>query len=141
MRARRAIHGSSGMRPDAPAPLGDVAGTDGGADDRLIYWRSTTFKISGRTRTPSSSRLKYAPVSTLRSYDSINSLSPRVCGGSTGCGDANAAYCRADDSVSWARGSLIPNARKYFGDIAVAGLLAQELGGWGFPSFHPSMQP
>jgi hypothetical protein len=67
-------------------------------------------------------------VSRLISYDSTNPLSPGVCGGSTTYEFANAEYCGLDDSVSWDRGSFIPTARKYFGDIAVSGLLAHEFG-------------
>ena len=123
-----ATHGFTGVRPDAPAPTGDVAGTDGGDNDRLALLAVNDIQGFWTTIFPEFFPGQYVPVSSLRSYDSTNPSSPRVCGRSVDYGEPNAAYCPRDDSVSWDRGSLIPNARKYFGDIAVAGLLAHEFG-------------
>ncbi|OBJ29355.1 peptidase [Mycobacterium colombiense] len=123
-----ATHGPTGVRPNTPAPSGVVKHGDSGSDDRLAllavndiqgFWTDTfpTF-FSGRFR----------PVSSLISYDSTNPLSRGVCGQIRGYHEPNALYCPLNDSVAWDRGSLIPSARKYFGDIAVAGVLAHELG-------------
>jgi len=123
-----ATHGFSGLRPDAPAPAGRVHGTDGGDNDRVALLAINDIQDFWTTTYPEFFPGQYQPVSRLRSYDSTNPLSLVVCGRSVTPGDANAAYCRRDDSVSWDRGSFIPNARKYFGDIAVPGVLAHELG-------------
>lgn len=123
-----ATHGLSGVRPDAPGPQGDVEGTDGGDDDRLALLAVNDIQDFWTAIYPQFFAGDYTPVSAIRSYDSTNPLSGRVCGRTVIYGDPNASYCRRDDSISWDRGSLIPNARKYFGDAAVAGVLAHELG-------------
>ena len=123
-----ATHGLSGVRPGAPGPQGDVEGTDGGDDDRLALLAVNDIQDFWTAIYPQFFAGDYTPVSAIRSYDSTNPLSGRVCGRTVIYGDPNASYCRRDDSISWDRGSLIPNARKYFGDAAVAGVLAHELG-------------
>jgi predicted metalloprotease len=123
-----ASHGPTGVRPDAPAPTGNVEGTDGGSGDQLALLAINDIQSFWTSTFPQSFSGEYAPVSSLRSYDSTNPTSPRVCGRHATYGEPNAAYCSRDDSVSWDRGVLIPDARKYFGDIAVAGLLAHEFG-------------
>ncbi|MDT5085591.1 MAG: hypothetical protein QOJ61_2634, partial [Mycobacterium sp.] len=123
-----ASHGPTGVRPDAPAPTGNVEGTDGGSGDQLALLAINDIQSFWTSTFPQSFSGDYAPVSSLRSYDSTNPMSPRVCGRHATYGEPNAAYCSRDDSVSWDRRVLIPDARKYFGDIAVAGLLAHEFG-------------
>lgn len=123
-----ATDGPNGVRPDGPAPSGDVEGTDGGADDRVALLAANDIQGFWTTTFPDFFGGQYTPVSALISYDSKNPESPGVCGGRSTYRLVNASYCRLDDSVSWDRGSLIPNARRYFGDIAVAGLLAHEFG-------------
>lgn len=123
-----ASHGPTGVRPDAPAPTGNVEGTDGGSGDQLALLAINDIQSFWTSTFPQSFSGEYAPVSSLRSYDSTNPTSPRVCGRHATYGEPNAAYCSRDDSVSWDRGVLIPDARKYFGDIAVAGVLAHEFG-------------
>jgi predicted metalloprotease len=123
-----ATHGWSGARPNAPAPQGDVEGTDGGDDDRLALLAVNDIQDFWTTTYSQFFSGEYTPVSAIRSYDSTNPMSGRVCGRTVIYGDPNASYCRRDDSISWDRGFLIPNARKYFGDAAVAGVLAHELG-------------
>src|ERR1700733_3681589 len=123
-----ASHGPTGVRPDAPAPTGNVEGTDGGSGDQLALLAINDIQSVWTSTFPQSFSGEYARVLSLRSYDSTNPTSPRVCGRHATYGEPNAAYCSRDDSVSWDRGVLIPDARKYFGDIAVAGLLAHEFG-------------
>jgi predicted metalloprotease len=123
-----ASHGPTGVRPDAPAPTGNVEGTDGGSGDQLALLAINDIQSFWTSTFPQSFSGDYAPVSSLRSYDSTNPMSPRMCGRHATYGEPNAAYCSRDDSVSWDRRVLIPDARKYFGDIAVAGLLAHEFG-------------
>lgn len=123
-----ATNGFSGVRPNAPAPQGDVEGSDGGDNDRLALLAVNDIQDFWTATYPQFFSGEYTPVSAIRSYDSTNPLSGRVCGRTVIYGDPNASYCRRDDSISWDRGVLIPSARKYFGDVAVAGVLAHELG-------------
>ena len=123
-----ATDGLSGLRPDAPAPQGAVEGTDGGAADRLSLLAVNDIQDFWTAAYPQSFPGTYTPVAAIWSYDSTNPSSGRVCGKTVIYGDPNASYCRRDDSISWDRGSLIPNARTYFGDVAVAGVLAHEFG-------------
>ena len=123
-----ASDGPTGVRPDAPPPTGIVEGTDGGSDDRLALLAVNDIQSFWTSTFPQFFSGQYTPVSSLRPYDSTNPMSPRVCGRTAITEDPNAAYCTRDDSVSWDRGVLIPDARKYFGDVAVAGLLAHEFG-------------
>lgn len=124
----QATDGFSGVRPDAPAPTGVVKSTDGGDVDRISLLAINDIQDFWAATYPRFFSGQYRPVKTIRSYDSTNPASPRVCGKSRVAGDPNASYCRLDDSISWDRGSLMPNARKYFGDAAVAGVLAHEMG-------------
>lgn len=123
-----ATDGLSGMRPDAPAPQGTVEGTDGGDNDRLALLAVNDIQDFWLASYPQYFPGQYTPISSIKSYDSTNPSSARVCGRTVVYSDPNASYCRHDDSISWDRGLLIPNARKYFGDAAVAGVLAHEFG-------------
>lgn len=122
-----ATHGPNGTRPNAPQPVGDVENTDHGANDRLSLLAVNDIEAFWTNQFPASFSGPFTPVSTLISYDSTSPSSPRVCHAKT-YRVPNAAYCSLDDSVAWDRGSFIPAARRYFGDIAVAGVLAHELG-------------
>lgn len=123
-----ATYGFSGVRPNAPAPQGNVEGSDGGANDRLALLAVNDIQDFWAGAYPQSFPGDYQPISAIRSYDSTDPTSGRVCGRTVIYRDPNASYCRRDDSISWDRGALIPNARKYFGDVAVAGVLAHEFG-------------
>jgi predicted metalloprotease len=123
-----ATDGLSGVRPDAPGPQGNVEGTDGGENDRLSLLAVNDIQEFWSANYPQYFAGAYTPVASIRSYDSTNPSSARVCGKTVIYSDPNASYCRRDDSISWDRGFLIPNARKYFGDAAVAGVLAHEFG-------------
>ena len=123
-----ATDGLSGVRSDAPAPQGTVEGTDGGDADRLALLAVNDIQDFWSATYPQFFPGQYTPVTSIKSYDSTNPSSARVCGRTVIYGDPNASYCRRDDSISWDRGFLIPNARSYFGDAAVAGVLAHEFG-------------
>ncbi|MGO8962877.1 neutral zinc metallopeptidase [Mycobacterium sp.] len=123
-----ATHGQSGVRADTSGPQGDVEGTDGGSDDRLALLAVNDVQDFWAATYPRFFSGQYTPVSTLISYNSTNPWSRGVCGRPTSYELVNASYCRLDDSVSWDRGSFIPNTHKYFGDMAVVGLFAHELG-------------
>jgi predicted metalloprotease len=123
-----ATDGLSGVRRDAPGPQGDVEGTDGSDDDRLALLAVNDIQDFWAATYPAFFSGQYTPVSALISYDSTNPFSRGVCGRRTSYDLVNASYCSLDDSVSWDCASFIPNTHKYFGDIAVVGVLAHELG-------------
>jgi predicted metalloprotease len=123
-----ATRGLSGVRRDAPGPQGDVEGTDGSDDDHLALLAVNDIQDFWAATYPAFFSGPYTPVSTLISYNSTNPFSRGVCGRRTSYDLVNASYCSLDDSVSWDRASFIPNTHKYFGDIAVVGVLAHELG-------------
>ena len=124
----RADSGFSGVRHDAPRPRGHVERTDGGDNDRLALLAVNDIEEFWRATYPQYFAGEYRPVSATRSYDASNPASGRVCGTTVIYSDPNASYCLRDDSISWDRGILIPDARKYFGDVSVAAVLAHELG-------------
>ena len=119
-------NGASGPRPGVPdSPLVVVRG-DGGELDRLArnavddvqrYWRDELPATFGR---------RFEPVVRLISYDSTGP-DTTVCGTGT-AGVVNAFYCRADDSVAWDRGQLLPLLDDSFGPMAVVAVLAHEVG-------------
>ena len=123
-----AAGGLSGVRPTAPAPRGDVERTDGGDNDRLALLAVNDIQDFWTSTYPQFFSGDYRPVSATRSYDAGDRASGRVCGTTVVYSDPNASYCLRDDSISWDRGILIPDARKYFGDVSVAAVLAHELG-------------
>ncbi|MGH3558572.1 MAG: neutral zinc metallopeptidase [Mycobacterium sp.] len=119
--------GPSGIRDNAPQPSGTVHGTDHGDDDKLAllaindaaeFWEQTySAPLSGT----------FSPVEDLVSYDSRNPGGRRVCGNKT-YHLANAFYCPPDDLMAWDRGKFVPTARRYFGDVSIAGLIGHEYG-------------
>lgn len=119
--------GPSGVRADAPAPLRTAKHSDGSVADRLAllavddveqYWRSQYPQLFGR---------EFAPVRKLISYDSNDPDSHRICLRHQ-YKNPNAMFCRLDNSLAWDRGALIPAGQKYFGDQAIAALIAHEYG-------------
>lgn len=120
--------GPNGVRSKAPAPTGAARGSDGGAEDHLAVTAINDIQDFWSTAYPDFFAGPFTPVSALIFYDSTDPSSPGICGSRTTYRVVNASYCLLDDSVSWDRGSLIPKARTFFGDVAVAGLLAHELG-------------
>lgn len=123
-----ATGGFSGRRADAGQPQGTVEGTDDSDDDRLALLAVNDIQDFWIATYPQYFSGAYQPVTAIRSYDSRIPSSVGSCGGRNGYKSVNASYCRLDDSIAWDRGVLIPLTRKYFGDIAVAGALAHELG-------------
>lgn len=118
--------GPSGPRPDAPVATGTVRDGDGGDIDRLAllsvndiadFWQRNYGGLHGR----------FAPVGTLISYDSSDAAGSTLCGVNTH-GFVNAFYCYGHDKMAWDRGVLLPGAKRYFGDMAVTGVLAHEYG-------------
>nr|WP_319434835.1 neutral zinc metallopeptidase [Mycobacterium sp. RTGN5] len=123
--------GPSGMRQSTPTPSGAVRNTDHGPTDQLMllavndveaYWNIAYHRTFGTD---------FHPVSFLRSVDTSDPRSPDICGDGAGSIARNAAYCPLDNSINWDRSedsSMVPIARKYFGDMAVVGITAHEYG-------------
>lgn len=119
--------GPSGIKDDAPAPAGEVEGSDGGdvdalallaVDDIAEYWQQNYAEsLEGR----------FAPIERLQSYDSNDPSSPTICGTDT-FGEPNAFYCPRRDLMAWDRGVMVPTGREFFGDVAIAALIAHEYG-------------
>ncbi len=119
--------GPSGPRGEIGPVTARVHNSDGGQIDRLSllaiddiedFWTQHYAQIlPGR----------FAPVSTLMSYDSTDPDGPPVCGGDV-YHLPNAMYCRKPDTLAWDRAKFLPTARKYFGDMAISGTLAHEYG-------------
>jgi hypothetical protein len=61
------------------------------------------------------------------SYDSDDPSSPAVCGTDT-YQEPNAFFCPSRNLLAWDRGVFVPTGRKFFGDVAVAALMAHEYG-------------
>ncbi len=122
-----AVDTPSGLRADAPRPVGTVFNSDGGDIDMLAlsavndveeFWSQNYHEpFEGRFRR----------VTRLISYDSQDRDSPPVCGGSP-YAEPNAFFCPKDRSIAWDRGVLLPLGAKYFGPMSVVGLVAHEYG-------------
>lgn len=119
--------GPSGQRPDAVAPSGTVKNTDDGESDRLALLSVNDVEEYWKQAYPEYFDSRFLPVGTLLSYDSTDPRSPKVCGSKT-YDEPNAMYCPPDNLMAWDRGVLVPAVQKYFGDMAVAGLVAHEYG-------------
>lgn len=122
-----ATNGPSGIRSNAPAPDGKVINTDNGQIDTLAllsvndiqdYWKS----VYGPPLKGS-----FLPVSKLVSYDSNDRSSPIVCREQT-YKLVNAFFTGRCNLIAWDRGVFMPIAQRYFGDMAVTGVLAHEFG-------------
>jgi predicted metalloprotease len=122
-----AVGGPNGVRYNAPHAVGQVEATDSGDSDRVALLAVNDIEQFWTENYSASLDGRFVPASTLISYDSTDASSPDLCGDTTYQAE-NAFYCPVDRSIAWDRGSLIPNARKYYGDIAVAGVLAHEYG-------------
>lgn len=118
--------GPSGIRTDAPEPTGTVEGTDGGQVDKLALLSINDIEDYWSQHYSPGLDGTFKPVDTLRSYDP-HDRGTEVCGEST-YGLVNAMYCNNDRSISWDRAVLLPTAAKFFGDLAVTGILAHEYG-------------
>ena len=118
--------GPSGPRSAPPGVTGRVSNTDDGDVDRLAllavediedFWGQHYQPLPG----------SFSPVSGLSSVDPEMSR-PKVCGVDPEEFAFNAAYCRGADVIAWDRVDVLPIAEKFFGPMAVGGLLAHEYG-------------
>ncbi|OBK29813.1 peptidase [Mycobacterium asiaticum] len=119
--------GPSGPRPNAPAPTGTVKNTDNGEIDHLALLSLNDIEDFWQQNWPAAAKKPFKAVSTVVSYDSSDPSSPIVCRTKT-AGAINAAYVFSCNLVEWDRGQLFPAAKKFFGDMAVVGILAHEFG-------------
>ncbi|BBZ05231.1 lipoprotein peptidase LpqM [Mycolicibacterium chitae] len=122
-----AVDGPSGIRPDAPRPVGKVFNTDKGDIDTLALSAVNDIEEfwSQHYREPFAGTFRR--VNRLISYDAEDRDSPRICGASP-YGQPNAFFCPRDRSIAWDRGVLLPIGVKYFGPMSVVGLVAHEYG-------------
>ncbi|MEE6169978.1 MULTISPECIES: neutral zinc metallopeptidase [unclassified Mycolicibacterium] len=118
--------GHSGLRPNPPDPKRTADNSDGGDTDRMVllavddieeFWSQNDSTLPKR----------FEPVQNLLSYDSSDPNSPEACGDTT-AGLVNAFYCQRDNLIAWDRGVVVPVASKYFGEMALVGILAHEYG-------------
>lgn len=118
--------GPNGLRDNAPAPVGNVVGTDNSDTDKLAvlaindveqYWQQAYSGLDGAFR----------PIRNLLSYDSTKPDAPEVCGSSP-YGNPNAFYCHSERLIAWDRGEMLPAGQKYFGPMSIAALIAHEYG-------------
>lgn len=122
-----AKQGDSGLRQSAPAPSRSAENTDDGdidvlaltaIDDIEEFWTENYDRYLPRS---------FSPVETLLSYDSTDPNSPTACGSDL-YDYVNAFYCYNDDVMAWDRGTFMPVGAKYFGEMAVVGVIAHEYG-------------
>jgi predicted metalloprotease len=119
--------GPSGIRGDAPAPEGDVQGTDGGDADKLATLAVNDVAEFWEKNYAESFDGSFEPVQDLVSYNSESPSSPEICGGET-YDNPNALFCPPDHLIAWDRGVLVPIGQQFFGDTSIAALLAHEYG-------------
>ena len=119
--------GPSGIREDAPAPDGDVQGTDGGDADRLATLGVDDVADFWRQNYAEAFTGSCCPIQHLVSYNSESPSSPQICGGDT-YDNPNALFCPPDNLIAWDRGVLVPIGQQFFGDTSIAALLAHEYG-------------
>ncbi|BBX75126.1 peptidase [Mycobacterium shinjukuense] len=122
-----ATNGPSGARPNGPAPTGKVINTNNGPIDKLSllsvndieeYWKAVYGEALKGT---------FRPVDKLVSYDSTDPNSPIVCYNDT-YQLVNAFFTARCNMIAWDRGVFMAVAQKFFGDMAVNGVLAHEYG-------------
>ncbi|HUH68075.1 MAG TPA: neutral zinc metallopeptidase [Mycobacterium sp.] len=122
-----ATNGPSGIRSNAPNPTGMVVNTDNGAIDKLSLLSVNDIEEYWKSVYSQSLKGTFVPVGKLVSYDSNDSSSPIVCHSDT-YQLVNAFFTSRCDLIAWDRGVFMTVAQRYFGDMAVNGVLAHEFG-------------
>jgi predicted metalloprotease len=118
---------ASGLRPDAPAATMTIHGGDGGDIDRLAAPGVEDIEQYWATNYPRTLPGTNKPVTDLYSYDSRADTGATICGADTHR-EVNAFFCDREWLIAWDRGKFFPAARKFFGDMAIPGVLAHEYG-------------
>ena len=119
--------GPSGVRGDAPAPVGDVQDTDDGPIDKLALLAVNDVAEYWSKNYPDAFHGKFSPIEKLLSWDSEDPSSPTICGTET-YQEPNAFFCPSKDIMAWDRGVLVPIGKKFFGDVSIGALLGHEYG-------------
>jgi predicted metalloprotease len=122
-----ATNGTSGPRPNGPAPTGTVVNTDNGAIDKLSLLSVNDIEDYWQAHYSEALKGSYSPPGKLVSYDSNSPSSPTVCHNKT-YKLVNAFFTSSCNLIAWDRGVFMPVAQKYFGDMSVNGVLAHEFG-------------
>jgi predicted metalloprotease len=122
-----ATNGPSGPRSNAPAPTGTVVNTNNGPIDKLSLLSINDIEEYWQSVYSQSLKGTFVPVGKLVSYDSNNPNSPVVCHSDT-YKLVNAFFTSRCNLIAWDRGSFMPVAQRYFGDMSVNGVLAHEFG-------------
>ena len=112
---------------DAPQPTGDVKDTDGGDVDDLALLAVNDITDFWQQNYRGALNGGFTAIEHLLSYDSDDPSSPEVCGTDT-YQEPNAFYCPSRKIMAWDRGVLVPTGRQFFGDVAIAALMAHEYG-------------
>jgi predicted metalloprotease len=119
--------GPSGLRPNAPRPVGTVENTDRGPIDRLVLLAVNDIQDFWEKNYAQYLPGDFKPVDALVSYDSTDPYGSSACG--TDMYDiANAMFCSLINVMAWDRGVFMPVAQQYFGDMGVVGVIAHEYG-------------
>jgi predicted metalloprotease len=122
----QAVDGPTGLRPDAPPPSREVAGTDGGRIDQIAAQSVSDLEAFWTISYPNTFDGEFEPVRSLLSWDP-GQLRGTFCKSRTFL-LVNAAYCYLDDTIGWDRRLLLPALRSAYGDMAVTMVLAHEYG-------------
>lgn len=117
----------SGARPNAPPPTLKVRGGQGGPIDKLATLSVEDIEAYWQMNFPRTLSGRYKPVTDLYSYDSHDPSSPIICGNDT-YKLTNAFFCASDWLIAWDRDVFFSTVQKYFGDMAVTGVLSHEYG-------------
>ena len=119
--------GPSGIRDDAPDPVGDVENTDDGDVDRLALLAVNDVADYWEQHYADSLDGSFTPIENLHSWDSEDPSTPEVCGSDV-YDLPNALYCIPEELMAWDRGVLVPVGQQFFGDVSIAALLGHEYG-------------
>ncbi|MEE3067043.1 MAG: peptidase [Actinomycetota bacterium] len=122
-----ATDGHSGIRENPPPPTGTVINTDNGLIDKLALLSVNDIEDYWKSAYSQSLKGTFLPVAKLVSYDSNDPSSPIVCHNET-YKLVNAFFTSRCNLIAWDRAVFMPVAQKYFGDMAVTGVLAHEFG-------------
>ncbi|WP_281373878.1 peptidase [Mycobacterium vicinigordonae] len=122
-----ATNGPSGIRPNAPAPTGTVVNTDKGAIDKLALLSINDIEAFWRANYKAPLKGSFKPVDKFVSYNSEDRNGGTVCRVDT-YQNVNAFFTSRCNLIAWDRGVFMATAQKYFGDMAVNGVLAHEFG-------------
>lgn len=121
------VEGPSGVRADAPPPIGTVDNTDGGAMDRLALMAVNDIEEFWEQNYPRYLPGAFDPVDALVSYDSTDPNGPRVCGADV-YQMPNALYCFTSNLIAWDRAVVLPVGIEHFGEMGIVGIIAHEYG-------------